>query len=61
MPPPTINIFLGTSRSSNAPVESTTRSSLGMNGSFTDWLPAAMMACLKRSVWDLPSAPLTVR
>ncbi len=37
------------------------RSSWGRNGSFTDWLPAAMMACLKRRVWVLPSAPLTVR
>ncbi|MCY1526141.1 hypothetical protein D9M68_611460 [compost metagenome] len=56
-----MSIFLGTSRSSKAPVESTTRSSWGMNGSFTDWLPAAMMACLKRMACVLPSALLTVR
>lgn len=61
MPPPMISIFLGISRSSKAPVESTMRSSCGRNGSFTDWLPAAMMACLKRMVCDLPSAPLTAR
>ena len=61
MPPPTISIFLGISRSSSAPVESTMRSSCGRNGSFTDWLPAAMMACLKRSVWTLPSLPVTFR
>lgn len=61
MPPPMISIFLGMARSCSAPVESTMRSSSGRNGSFTDWLPAAMMACLKRMVCFLPSPSVTVR
>ena len=48
MPPPTTSIFFGTSRSSSAPVESTTRGSSGMNGSRTAADPAAMMAWAKR-------------
>ena len=45
MPPPTISMRFGCSRSSSAPVEVTMRgSSFGMNGSFTASEPAAMIA-----------------
>ncbi len=40
--------------SSSAPVESTTRGSSGMNGSFTAWLPAAMIAFSKRMTFFAP-------
>ncbi|MCY1367005.1 hypothetical protein D9M69_539190 [compost metagenome] len=54
MPPPMTSILLGTSGSSSAPVESTMRGSSGMNGSFTAWLPAAMIAFSKRITVFLP-------
>ena len=44
MPPPTTSMRFGMLLSSSAPVESTTRGSSGMNGSFIAWLPAAMIA-----------------
>ena len=44
MPPPTTSMRFGMLLSSSAPVESTTRSSSGMKGSFTACEPAAMMA-----------------
>ena len=59
MPPPTTSRFFGTSFSSSAPVESTTRSSShGNAGSFTDCEPAAMIACSKR-ISFVPSAVWT--
>ena len=44
MPPPITSMRLGIDFNSSAPVESTTRGSSGMKGSFTAWLPAAMIA-----------------
>ena len=44
MPPPMTSMRFGMPFSSSAPVESTTRSSSGMKGSFTACEPAAMMA-----------------
>ena len=43
MPPPMTSMRSGLTSSSSAPVESTTRGSSGMNGSFTACDPAAMM------------------
>ena len=54
MPPPITSIRLGLLRSSSAPVESTMRGSSGRNGSRTAWLPAAMIACSKRSTFFSP-------
>ena len=54
MPPPITSIRFGIDFSSSAPVESTTRGSSGMNGSFTAWLPAAMIAFWKRMVFFSP-------
>ena len=54
MPPPITSIRFGIALSSSAPVESTTRGSSGMNGSFTAWLPAAMIAFWKRMVFFAP-------
>src|SRR5579864_6040355 len=51
MPPPTTSMRLGIDGSSSAPVESTTRGSFGMNGSFIASLPAAMIALSKRIVF----------
>src|SRR3546814_3677131 len=46
MPPPTTSRRLGISAKSSASVESMMRgSSHGNEGSFTGWLPAAMMQC----------------
>ncbi len=52
----------GSPSARSAPVESTTRGSSGMNGSFTAWLPAAMIAFSKRTtflspVFALPDRP----
>ncbi len=59
---------LGTSLSASAPVESTTRGSLGMKGRRTAWLPAAMMAFLNCTTflapvlsWPLPVVSSTSR
>ena len=54
MPPPKISTRLGTSFSSSAPVLSTTRGSLGMKGSYTAWLLAAMMAFLNAMTFLAP-------
>ena len=54
MPPPTTSIFFGIDGSVSAPVESTTRGSSGMNGSFTASLPAAMIAFWKRTTFLSP-------
>ena len=54
MPPPMTSMRLGIDFSSSAPVESTTRGSSGMNGSFTAWLPAAMIAFWNRIVFFSP-------
>ncbi|MNT18322.1 hypothetical protein D3C86_1631760 [compost metagenome] len=58
MPPPITSILLGMSGSSSAPVESTMRGSSGTNGSFTAWLPAAMIAFSKRITVFLPVVAL---
>ena len=54
MPPPITSIRLGIALSSSAPVESTTRESSGINGSFTACDPAAMIAFWKRIVFFAP-------
>ncbi len=54
MPPPTTSIRFGIDFSSSAPVESTTRGSSGMNGSFTACEPAAMIAFWNRIVFFAP-------
>ena len=59
MPPPMTSMRFGMLLSSSAPVESTTRSSSGMKGSFTAWLPAAMMALANLTTFLLPSAATT--
>ena len=58
MPPPTTSMRFGIWRSSSAPVESTTRGSSGMNGSFTACEPAAMIAFANFTTF-LPSAVST--
>ena len=54
MPPPITSMRFGIALSRSAPVESTTRESSGMNGSFTASLPAAMIAILNRMVFFSP-------
>ena len=54
MPPPITSIRLGIDFNSSAPVESTTRGSSGMNGSFIAWLPAAMIAFWNRTIFFSP-------
>ena len=54
MPPPKINMRLGTFSKAKAPVLSTTRGSSGMNGNRTAWLPAAMMQRLNATTFLAP-------
>ena len=68
IPPPITSIRFGTACSSSAPVESTTRGSSGMNGSFTACEPAAMMAFANRTTvfspvgaWPGPDVNCTSR
>ena len=58
MPPPITSSRFGTPPSSSAPVESITRGSSGMNGSFTGSDPAAITHWSKLTVFA-PSAPST--
>ncbi|MNK91670.1 hypothetical protein D3C87_1117780 [compost metagenome] len=59
MPPPMTSMRLGMPLSSSAPVESTTRSSSGMKGSFTACEPAAMMALANFTTFFAPPSSTT--